>query len=82
MFPVTLGLPVPILDDKRKQLFHDGSRYHIETSALICRANQWTGFNMITAFVMKELNSNFHTSEMDGTGRVKERKQKVKTEKE
>ena len=32
MFPVTLTLPVPILDDKRKQLFHDGSRYHIETS--------------------------------------------------
>ena len=31
---------------------------------------------------MKELNSNFHTSEMDGTGRVKERKQKVKTDKE
>ena len=31
---------------------------------------------------MKELNSNFHTSEMDGTGKVKERKQKVKTDKE
>ena len=22
------------------KLFHDGGRYHIETSALICRANQ------------------------------------------
>ena len=34
---------------------HDGGRYDIETSPLICRANQWTGFYMITAFVMKEL---------------------------
>ena len=39
-------------------LFHDGGRYHIETSRLICRANQWTGFYMITASAMKEL-SNF-----------------------
>ena len=30
-------------------LFHDGGRYHIETSP------QWTGFYMITAYVMKEL---------------------------
>ena len=29
------------------QLFHDGGRYHIET-----RANQWTGFYMITASIM------------------------------
>ena len=36
-------------------LFHDGGRYHIETSPLICRADQWTGFYMITASVMKEL---------------------------
>ena len=35
--------------------FHDGGRYHIETSPLICSANQWTGFYMITASVMKEL---------------------------
>ena len=32
-------------------------RYHVETSPLICRANQWTGFYMITASVMKELKS-------------------------
>ena len=25
-------------------LFQDGGRYHTETSPLICRANQWTGF--------------------------------------
>ena len=31
--------------------FHDGGRYHIETES-----NQWTGFYMITAPVMKELN--------------------------
>ena len=30
-------------------------RYHIETSPLICPANPWTGFSMITASVMKEL---------------------------
>ena len=30
-------------------LFHDGCRYHIETSPLINSANQWTGFYMITA---------------------------------
>ena len=27
-------------------LFHDGGRYHIETSPLICSSNQWTGFYM------------------------------------
>ena len=29
--------------------------YHIETSPLICSANQWTGFYMITASVLKGL---------------------------
>ena len=38
-----------------RQSFQDGGRYHIETSLLICRANQWTGFNMITAPVLKGL---------------------------
>ena len=33
----------------------DGGRYHIETSPLICSVNQWTGFYMITASVMKGL---------------------------
>ena len=33
---------------------YDGDRYHTETSPLICGANQWTGFYMITASVMKE----------------------------
>ena len=37
------------------QLFHDGGHYHIEASTLICRANRWTGFYMISASVMKEL---------------------------
>ena len=32
-------------------------RCHIEISQLIYRANQWTGFYMITASVMKELNA-------------------------
>ena len=39
--------------------FHGGGRYHIETSPLICGVNQWTGFYMITATVMKELNHSF-----------------------
>ena len=30
--------------------------FHIETNLLICSANQWTGFYMITAYVMKGLN--------------------------
>ena len=39
------------------ELFHDGGRYHIETSPLICGAkNQWTGFYVITVSIMKELN--------------------------
>ena len=37
------------------KFFHDGGRYHIETSPLICGANQWTGFYMIAASVIKEL---------------------------
>ena len=41
------------------QLFYDGGRYHIETSPLICFVNQWIGFYMITAPVMKELNGFF-----------------------
>ena len=36
-------------------LFHEGCPYHIETSPLICSANQWTGFYMIETYVMKEL---------------------------
>ena len=27
--------------------FHDGVPYHIETSPLLCSANQWTGFYMV-----------------------------------
>ena len=41
---------------KDHELFHDGGRYHIETSPLICGADQWTGFYMKTAFVNRELN--------------------------
>ena len=36
-------------------LFHDESPCHIETSPLICSANQWTGFYMIENSAMKEL---------------------------
>ena len=37
------------------KLFHDEGSYHIETSPLICSANQWTGFYMIWTSVIKEL---------------------------
>ena len=36
-------------------LFHDRGRYHIEATPLICRANQLTGFYMITTSIIKEL---------------------------
>ena len=41
--------------DSPTQPFHDRGRYHIETSPLICGANQWTDFYMITVSFMKEL---------------------------
>ena len=31
------------------EIFHDGGPYHIKTSPLTCRANQWTGFYMTGA---------------------------------
>ena len=34
---------------------HERGHYHIEISASICRANQWTGFYMIETSVMKDL---------------------------
>ena len=37
--------------------FHHGGSDHIETSPLICRVNQWTGFYMIGTSVMKEVRS-------------------------
>ena len=37
-------------------LFYDRSPYHLETSPLTCRANQWTVFYMIGTSIMKELN--------------------------
>ena len=36
-------------------LSYDGGHYHIETSLLICRSNQWTGFYFKGTSVMKEL---------------------------
>ena len=36
--------------------FYDGGPYHIETSSLICYANQCSGFYMTGNSVMKELN--------------------------
>ena len=39
-------------------LFYDRGSYHIESSPLICFANQWTGSYMVGTSVMKELNRN------------------------
>ena len=42
-----LGISLMITNSKnhrKLQLFHDGSPYHIETSPLICAANQCTEF--------------------------------------
>ena len=39
--------------DIMHQLVHDGGPYHIETSPLVCRANQRTGFYTIWISVMK-----------------------------
>ena len=36
-------------------ILSDGGSYHIETSPLVCSANQWTSFYMIGTSVMKEL---------------------------
>ena len=43
------------ITENESYLFHDLVPYHIETSPLICSANQWIGFYMIGTFVMKEL---------------------------
>ena len=37
--------------------FQDGGCCHIETSPLICGANQWTSFYMITACILKGLST-------------------------
>ena len=41
------------------ELFHDGRPYYIETSPLICSADQWTGFYMIGKPVINKLNDDF-----------------------
>ena len=39
------------------KVFHDEGLYHIETSPLIWKANQWFGFYMKGTFAMKVLNA-------------------------
>ena len=52
--------------------FHDGGPYYIETSPLICIANQWIGFYIAGSSVRKELGikkenrfQGFKTSRLD-----------------
>ena len=49
------GQSLKVLKITLLAFFHDGGPYHTETSPLIRRANQWTGFYMIGTSVMKEL---------------------------
>ena len=35
------------------ELCYDGGSYHIETSPLVCSANQWTCFYIIETTIMK-----------------------------
>ena len=46
-----------LIFDFTSGLFLDGVSYYVETSPLICSANQWTGFYMIRTSVMKELST-------------------------
>ena len=47
--------PLVTVSETLASLVHYGGRYYIETSALICSANQWTGFYMTKDSIMKEL---------------------------
>ena len=49
---VNITFRVPM---QKSDFFYDRGSYHIETSQLICRANQWTGFFMTETSTMKEL---------------------------
>ena len=40
---------------------HDGGPFHIESSPLICRVNQWIGFYMMGTFVIKKVIGWWHT---------------------
>ena len=51
---------------------HDRGLYHVGTSPLICRADQWTGFYIITASIMKELKA--HSSLTSKAFRFRESK--------
>ena len=42
-------------NQNKSEQINDGGPYHIETSPLICKANQWAGFYMIGTSVIKEL---------------------------
>ena len=52
-------------------------RYHIETSPLICSANQWTGFYMISASVMKGLTYFFPVSPFDAPENIRKPKNQI-----
>ena len=46
------------------KVFHDGGPYHIETSPLIRRVTQWTGFHMMGTSITEELITNRHKNVM------------------
>ena len=55
------------------QPFHPDSLYNKDTSLLICRANQWTGFYMIRTSLMKEM-----TMKTKTTNKQKQKSKKYK----
>ena len=55
IFENDLSLTIHVLASSYKVDIYEFN-HHIETSPLICRTNQWTGFYMIGTSVMKELN--------------------------
>ena len=56
IFENDLSLTINVLASSYKVDILYEFNHHIETSPLICRTNQWTGFYMIGISVMKELN--------------------------
>ena len=55
--PVETSQEMWFLYDAKFDLYHNVGYYHIETSPLICIANQSTGFYMEETSVMKDLKS-------------------------
>ena len=69
-----IAADIEMLDENESfiyiELFHHGSPYHIETSPLICRANQWTVSYKVGTSVMKELKASMIEEDVRGVFRA------------